>query len=209
MVGSGTTGRGVQWLGHPEVSGSIIGAVGGTVFVLVNRGDLSGAWPTVALAAWVVAAAAYVWTTFVRVREVPALPRPWRGAGLVYVGSVLGMLGFIAGGAAVLRSVGMPEAQVALVVTGVGLHFLPFAWAFRAPVFRVLGWAMTCIGLAGVAATAAAGGGAASTAAVLAGLAMFIVMTALALRRVPSVAAAGGHVVEPGPRPVQEVVDQR
>lgn len=179
--GSAAAGRGITWVGHPEVSGSLVGAIGGTAFVLVNRGDLPGPWPKIALAAWAVAALAYVWTTFVRVRLVPELARPAAGAPVVYVLSVLGMVGLIVVGARVLQWVDLPEAQASLVVAAVGLHFLPFAGAFRAPVFRVLGLALAVIGALGVAGTALLGPVATPIAAVVAGLVIFAVMTALAV----------------------------
>ena len=125
----------------------------------------------------------------------------------MYVGSVLGRVGLIALGGMVLRAVGMPQAQVALVVAAVGLHFLPFAWAFSAPVFRVLGWAMTGIGLVGVGAAVVTGQEGAAAAAVLAGLVMFLVMTALALR--PWQPDAAGPPRDPAVRPVHEVADRR
>ncbi|WP_256829667.1 hypothetical protein [Ornithinimicrobium faecis] len=179
--GTAAAGRGINWVGHPEVSGSLVGASGGTVFVLVNRGGLPGAWPAIALAAWGVAALAYVWTTFVRVRLMPELARPATSAPVVYVLSVLGMVGLIVLGARVLEWVDLPEAQPSLVVTAVGLHFLPFARAFRAPVFRVLGVVLAVIGLLGVTGTVLLGPVAAASAAVLAGLVIFAVMTTLAV----------------------------
>lgn len=175
------TGRGITWVGHPEVSGSLVGAIGGSAFVLVNRGDLPGVWPTIALVAWAMAALAYVWATFVRVRPVPQLARPATGAPVIYVLSVLGMVGLIVLGARVLAWANLPEAQVSVVVTAVGLHFLPFARAFRAPVFQVLGVALAVTGLLGIAGTVLLGPVAAAIAAVVAGLVIFAVMTALAV----------------------------
>jgi hypothetical protein len=154
------------------------------VFVLVNRDALSRPWPVVSLVAWVVALALYLWSAFVAVRVFPPLPGPRRGAGLVYVAGVLGMLGVIVAGSQLLRSQGQLELQPAVVVLAVGLHFLPFAWAFRAPVFALLGSLLAGLGVAGLILGWAWDPSAASVVAVLAGLGMLAVLVAYAVRPV-------------------------
>ncbi|WP_238348701.1 hypothetical protein [Ornithinimicrobium pratense] len=70
----------------------------------------------------------------------------------------------------------------ALVALGVGLHFVPFAAAFRAPVFRTLGWLLAGIGLIGlVVGWLGTGATAAAAAAVTAGVVMLVVMGSGAL----------------------------
>lgn len=64
----------------------------------------------------------------------------------------------------------------------VGLHFLPFAAAFRAPVFRVLGAAVASVGVVGLVLGLLVGPSAAAEAAVVAGLVMLVLMTVDARR---------------------------
>ncbi|KUG51151.1 hypothetical protein AVL62_12990 [Serinicoccus chungangensis] len=163
---------------HPYRIGSIIGLVGATVFVLVNRGALPGPWPVVALVGYVAALALYVWAVWVRpTSSLPAGQPPRRHAGLVYLGSVAGMLLVFALGRLVLAQADREELMPALVAAGVGLHLVPFAAAFRAPVFRTLGWLLAAIGVVGlVVGWLGAGAVAAAAAAVVAGVVMLLVM---------------------------------
>ncbi|MBC7591184.1 MAG: hypothetical protein H7226_09110 [Salinibacterium sp.] len=57
--------RGIQRIWDPRVWGTMVGAVGATVFVMTNRGKLADPWPLVALAIWVLALLAYVAFVFV------------------------------------------------------------------------------------------------------------------------------------------------
>ncbi|WP_298887432.1 hypothetical protein [uncultured Serinicoccus sp.] len=168
---------------HPYRVGSIIGLVGATVFVLVNRGALPGAGPVLALVAYLVAVACYVWAVWVRpASDLPAGQPPRRRAGLVYLASVAGMLLVFALGRLVLAQADREELMPALVAAGVGLHFVPFAAAFRAPVFRTLGWLLAAIGTVGlVIGWLGAGAVAAAAAAVTAGVVMLLVMALGAL----------------------------
>lgn len=168
---------------HPYRLGSIIGLIGATVFVLVNRGALPGAWSTVALVTYVVAVAFYLWAVWLRpASTLPAGQTPHPRAGLVYLASVAGMLLIFFIGRQVLASVDREPLMPALVAFGVGLHFVPFAAAFRAPVFRTLGWLLAGIGLVGlVIGWLGAEAVAAATAAVTAGIVMLVVMGSGAL----------------------------
>ena len=170
---------------HPYRLGSIIGLVGATVFVLVNRGALPGAWSAGALVGYLVALAFYVWAVWVRpASSLPAGQPPRRYAGLVYLASVAGMLLVFALGQLVLAQADREELMPALVATGVGLHFVPFAAAFRAPVFLTLGWLLAAIGLVGLlVGWLGAGAVAAAAAAVTAGVVMLVVMGVGALSR--------------------------
>jgi hypothetical protein len=56
----------------------------------------------------------------------------------------------------------------------VGLHFLPFAWAFHERLFVHLGGAVTALGAAGLVAGALGVRHAAETSAVAAGLVMLV-----------------------------------
>lgn len=129
----------------------MIGAVGGLVFVLVNAGPLPGAtlWRVLGVAAFVAAL-----VLVARSRVVSPAPSP--GALRVYGLSVTAMVLAIVAGANVLtRAVDWPELVLCWVVIVVGAHFVPFARAFSAPVFLMLGWALVVIGISGGAAVLA------------------------------------------------------
>jgi len=170
--------RGVERLADPRVWGTTIGAAGATVFVLANRGQLGGSWPTATLIAWVSAVAAYVWLVFLLPRSFAAPQAPARRAGLIYLGSVVGMLVLIRLGTVLLDDAGRDGLRPALIVVAVGLHFLPFASAFRTPMFRVLGSTMVVLGTSGLVVGWAAGGTWAAAAAVASGITMLVVIAA-------------------------------
>ncbi|MDF8263855.1 hypothetical protein [Luteipulveratus flavus] len=162
---------------HPSVLGSIIGGAGATVFVLVNRSSLPGAWPAVALLLWIVLVAAAVWTVLLRPRVLADPEPPSRFAGLVYLACVAGMLVGTVVGHALLAALDRTELMPAVVVLAVGLHFLPFAAAFHAPVFRWLGCGVATLGVVGLLWGWAGGAVAAAAVAVAAGLLMLAVIT--------------------------------
>ncbi len=134
----------------PRVWGTIVGAVGATGFVMVNRGDLPAPWPVVALLAWAVALGVYLWVVFAAPRDFAATAPVASRAGLVYLGSVVGMLLLIRVGTASLDGSGHTGLRPALIVVAVGLHFLPFAAAFHTPTFTRLALLMTLIGAVGL-----------------------------------------------------------
>ncbi len=90
----------------------------------------------------------------------------------VVVGSVVGMLLAISLGRLALVGLGHEDLQPALVVLAVGLHFVPFARAFRAPLFGTLGWVVATLGALGLVGGAVVGAVAPRAAAVVAGLVM-------------------------------------
>lgn len=155
--------------------------VAASVFVLANRGQLPEPGPPVALVAWLPSLAACVWAVLVRRRGFPPLPRPHPRAARVYGVSVAGMLLLIVFGARVLTAVGDDGLVPALVTLAVGLHFVPFARAFHAPVFTGLGWGMAALGGLGLIVGSMSAPDTASAAAVLAGPLMLVVMTVDAL----------------------------
>jgi hypothetical protein len=178
-------GRGIHWMGHPRISGSVIGAIGGSAFVLANHSALPGPWATVAVWAWAGSLMLYLWAVFVTLRPEPSFPRPARFALWIYLASVAGMVAAMPLGAWALRSVGLVELQVAWVVMAVGLHFLPFAKTFDAPVFGLLGWLFAALGALGLVLGWLVAPVAAPSAAVLAGIAMVVAITIDALRSTP------------------------
>ncbi|MFD4326613.1 hypothetical protein ACFWQC_18380 [Nocardioides sp. NPDC058538] len=175
----GDVGRGLQHLGHPRVWGAVIGAVGGSVFVHANRGELSAAVSGGALVVWAGALAVFVWAVLITPRLfAPLEPLP-RSAIWVYFFSVAGMLVGIQLGRFALDAVGRVDVFPGVIVLFVGLHFLPFARAFDTPMFTRLGLLMAVLGVAGLVlglawtATAAA----AAAVAVVTGVVMLLVIS--------------------------------
>lgn len=181
MVGSqqsqtSTPMRGVHRLWDPRVWGTIIGAIGATVFVLENRGALAPPWSTVAALTWTGVFLAYVWFVFGAPRVFDEMPPVGSRAGVIYLGSVLGMLVLIRLGAMVLEDAGTVELRPALIVMAVGLHFLPFAKAFHTPMFVVLGSLMTALGAAGLVLGRVWDERTAAASAVVTGIVMLLVI---------------------------------
>lgn len=174
--------RGLAAPMHPTVLGSIVGSAGASAFVLVNRGTLPEPWPVVALVAWVIALAVTIYAVLLRPRRLVDPGPPGKYAGLVYTGSIIGMLVVMAAGRAVLVAIDRAELQPAVVVIAVGLHFVPFARAFNVPVFASLGWTITGLGVMGLVIGLVSGAVPAAAAATGTGLVMlaFIARTAWA-----------------------------
>ena len=140
----------------PEKLGSLIGAVFGLVFVLVNTDSLP---PTVALLLRVLAVAAFVAVLLAVRRPAPPgrppvseMPSPGggfsRGYWLIVAAEVLA----IWLGLAVLNGrMAMPEAAVAWVSLVVGAHFFALAVLWKQPLFHWLGAALLACGAAGLA----------------------------------------------------------
>ncbi|WP_344484087.1 hypothetical protein [Glycomyces endophyticus] len=164
--------------------GSMIGAVGGLVFILVNAGGLPGPLPLIVRIAGVIAFALVLWTVLRR-PGVGGEP-PSRSAMRTYWICVAAEVVAIPLGASVINNVfEQPDLTVCWVVLVVGAHFLPFARAFDAPVFTSLGWVLIGLAVAGGALALATGAVAAAATAVLAGAALFLF------------SAFGGRVREP------------
>jgi hypothetical protein len=164
------------------VWGTTVGAVGASVFVMVNRGELTQPWPTVAVIVWVVALIAYTWFVFLAPRHFdhPGTANPH--AGIIYLCSVVTMLLLIRGGTTLLEHAGTPALRPALIVIAVGLHFLPFAAAFHTSMFKVLGCVMVVLGTAGLAVGWWWDARIAATSAVASGVVMLVLITADAAR---------------------------
>lgn len=149
--------------------GSWIGVVAGLAFVLVNAGKLAEPWPVIVRAAAVVAAAV-VGLVLVRTPGGGDAAPPDRRAIRVYGWCVTAMVVAIPIGAALLNGpLGLPKLTVVWVVAVVGAHFLPFAAAFHAPVFRPLALTLIAVAAIGAVATLLTGEVAAAVTAVVAG----------------------------------------
>ncbi|MXG88879.1 hypothetical protein [Nocardioides flavescens] len=124
--------------------GSLIGCAGGLAFVLVSAGGVPGAWWWRALGL-VLAGAVLV---AIVVSRAPAPPPPDRRALRIYGACVLAMVLAILVGARVLNALGETDLVRLWVVLVVGIHFVPFASAFRQPLFTRLGATMAAIAVA-------------------------------------------------------------
>lgn len=173
---------------HPSVSGSIVGMVGASAFMLISRPELPEPLRVPVMAAWLLLLAATAWAVLLRRRVLPDLRPPEPSAGLVYFVSVAAMVFLIILAPGIVRTLDIAPAQPALVVLTVGLHFIPFATAFHAPVFGRLGIALSLVGLAGIIAAIVWGPPWGSLCAVTAGVVMFVVLLLEVLRPAPAVA---------------------
>jgi len=173
----------------PRRWGSLIGLVGGSVFIGSYSSVLGSAVATITWTAGIVLAASILFAHYVRPVSLGPLARPHPHALAIYGGSVVGQLALIAAGTRALMATGHGGLQPALIASVVGLHFIPFAWAFREPMFLRLGGAVAGAVAVGLAAGALGLPHAAAAAAVLAGLTMLTIMATWALGRFsPSVA---------------------
>ena len=128
-------------------------------------------------------AALSLWVAWVLVRPrgFDPLAQPAPRAGFVYGASVVGMLVVIWVGARLLAATDRAELVPAVVASAVGLHFLPFARAFRAPVFWSLGAVLALLGAAGLVLGLAGLTAAAPGAGVLAGIARIAMVAMVAM----------------------------
>jgi hypothetical protein len=160
----------------PRRLGAVVGLTGAVVFAF----SYSPAEPVALVARVLVAAtvAAALWFLFVRPRPLGpfAPPRPARLA--VYGACVVAEFALIAVGSRALESAGRGELRPALIALVVGLHFLPFAWAFSERMFALLGGALVVLGGLGLLLGS---GAAAVLAAVASGVAMALLLLAYAL----------------------------
>lgn len=129
--------------------GSMIGAIGGLVFVLVNAGPLGAPLSLVLRVLGGLVFVSTVWFAVIRSRSVDSGPPP-RSAMRVYAISVVAELVAIVVGAQILvRVLHRPELSLVWVVFVVGVHFIPFSRAFGLARFAVLGVALMVTALIG------------------------------------------------------------
>ncbi len=148
--------------------GSWVGVVAGLAFVAFNVGGLPDPWPVLLWTAGLVASALAA-VVIVRAPVTSAKP-PSKQAMRVYGWCVTAMIVAIPVGASLLNGpLDAPELTVVWVVAVVGAHFLPFASAFEAPVFRSLALTMLAVAVVGTAVTLIIGKDAALATAVVAG----------------------------------------
>jgi hypothetical protein len=164
----------------PRRGGSVIGLIGGMVFIAAYSPALGR---TASLTAWVVGVVLVLVALFrhyVRPVALGPLTPPRRAALAVYGICVVGELGLIALGSRFLQSVGHGDLRPALIAAVVGLHFIPFGWAFGERLFRWLGMSLTLLGALGLIAGLSGVPHAAEALAVVAGMVMLTLIAAYA-----------------------------
>jgi hypothetical protein len=169
----------------PRRGGALIGVAGGLVFIFSYAPPLGAAVSVSAQVLGVALALNALFKLYVRPRSLGSLREPSRTALVVYVACVAGELAAIATGSGVLTSLGHGDLRPALIAGIVGVHFLPFAWAFGEAMFSRLGLALLVLG--GTGLTAGYGGitHAVEGSAVLAGLVMLALVALYADGRYP------------------------
>lgn len=164
-------------MADPRTWGALVGAVGASVFVHANRGQLPVYGSLGAVVVWVAALVVFGWAVYVMPRRFTR-PRPVRRtAGLVYLGSVAGMIVLIQVGRIILQANEALAVIPGVIVLAVGLHFLPFAHAFHTPMFRRLGLSMAVLGVLAIVLGLVWTATATAAIAVLAGIVMLVVIT--------------------------------
>ncbi|GAA1430411.1 hypothetical protein GCM10009616_14930 [Microlunatus lacustris] len=156
----------------PRRWGALIGLVGGLVFVLSYGPTLGSTVSITASVAGICLTAVALLNLYIRPSPLGPFREPTRSALLVYGGCVIGELAAIGLGSRLLVGLDQADLRPALVAGVVGLHFLPFAWAFREPLFHRLGLALVGLGSAGLLLGWAGVTAAAGVAAVMSGLVM-------------------------------------
>lgn len=167
----------------PRRWGALIGVVGGLVFVFGYGPPLGLAVHVTAATVGVVLALVALVFLYVRTSALGAFREPRRTALLIYGGCVLGELAVIAVGSRLLANLGRADLRPALIAGVVGLHFLPFAWAFGERMFYRLGLGLLVLGSAGLVVGWAGVLHAAETAAVLSGVVMLALVVLYARGR--------------------------
>ncbi|GEK79253.1 hypothetical protein ABA31_06040 [Agrococcus baldri] len=168
----------------PRRVGSSIAIVGGLVFAWSYGTDaVSEAWLLALRIVAVALAALCVWRLFLAPAALGAPATPHRFAWLLYLGSVAAMLAAIAGGRALLTGVDATHAAGSWIAVCVGLHFIPFAWAFRERMLARLGRVVAAAGIVGLALALTLGEPWGELGAVVAGVAQLTVLAGWALAR--------------------------
>lgn len=162
----------------PRRWGALIGIVGGLVFIFSYAPALSAPLSVGAETIGIALAVAALVGHYLRPTSLGPFREPSCSALVVYLGCVAGELAAIAVGSRLLTRLAHGDVRPALIAAVVGVHFLPFGWAFHERMFYPLGSALLALGIVGLAAGFAGVTHAAETAAVLSGLVM-LALTAL------------------------------
>jgi hypothetical protein len=138
-----------------RLSGLLVGAVGGAVFVLVNaQSPLTGPVVGVLRVLACVAAASVLAMWFMAARQERRNPGPPEGRKMVnrgYVIVVAAEVVLLFGGLQVLRALGQPpEMNVGWVALVVGVHFIALAPAWKTWSIAIPGTVLALLGAVGI-----------------------------------------------------------
>lgn len=161
----------------PRRGGSLIGLAGGLVFIGAYSAVLG---PVVSLVAWVLGGAMLITALtahYIRPVALGPLTPPRPRALLTYGACVIGELALINLGSRALTALDYGELRPALIAAVVGLHFIPFAWAFGERMFYWLGGFVAALGVVGLVIGFLGVSHAAEAFAVTAGLTMLAIIT--------------------------------
>jgi len=153
------------------------------VFIASYSSVLGAAVSTAAWTAGVVLVLAALSAHYVWPVALGPMARPSRLALATYLACVAGELALINLGSRALTAAAAGELRPALIAAVVGLHFIPFAWAFHERMFGWLGGLVCVLGGTGLLAGAMGVAHAADAAAVLSGLVMLIIISMYARGR--------------------------
>lgn len=161
----------------PRRWGSLIGLVGGMVFITSYSAGLGRA---VSITAWVCGlglVGAALFAHYIRPVALGPLARPRPVMLITYGACVVGELALINLGSRALSAAGHADLRPALIAAVVGLHFIPFAWAFGERMFYWLGGLVATLGAVGLALGLIGVARSADAVAVAAGLTMQVIIT--------------------------------
>lgn len=135
---------------------SLIGAVAGALFIVINAGHTGAAAGPIRVVGVVLFVMALTWGVVrapVSATTEPS-PQAWR----IYRTSVVAEIAAIPLGAIILTQVfDRPDLTPLWVVAVVGVHFLPFSRAFETPIYTWLGATMILLAVGGTIVTVASG----------------------------------------------------
>ena len=161
----------------PRRWGSLIGLIGGAMFIGSYSSVLGAAISAFAWVAGLVLVLAALSAHYVWPVSLGPMVRPSPLALATFGACVAAELALINLGSRALIAAGDGDLRPALIATVVGLHFIPFAWAFGERMFFWLGGLVSVLGVAGLGAGAMGVAQAAEAAAVVAGLVMLVMIT--------------------------------
>ncbi|RMB61463.1 hypothetical protein EAX62_02110 [Tessaracoccus antarcticus] len=160
----------------PRRWGSLIGLAGGMWFIAGYSPSLGPVVSVAALIAGLGLVGAALFFHYVRPVALGPLARPGLMALLTYGACVVGELVLISLGSQGLTATGHADLRPALIAAVVGLHFIPFAWAFGERMFYLLGSLVAALGTVGLLVGVMGVPRAADAMAVTAGLVMQVVI---------------------------------
>lgn len=177
----------------PRRWGSLIGLVGGMVFITSYSSVLGHTISTITGVAGLGLFGAALFFHYVRPVALGPLSRPGPARIAIYVACVFGELALINLGSRALMNAGHIELRPALIAAVVGVHFIPFAWAFGERMFLWLGTLVATCGVIGLVAGGLGVAHAADAMAVIAGLTMMLLIISYAQGRFAPAAAVKRH----------------